>query len=164
MRTLVVGGTGMLAGLVTALANDGDHVTVLARRGWRGVSVQGRVSSLPIDYRNTGLLELALKHNGLFDRMVAWIHSDAPEALGVLRQSVTGDVLCVLGSAAADPDFPVYVPEVGEPREVILGFVRKGGHSHWLTSKEISAGVLEALRSGEPRSVVGSLTPWSERP
>lgn len=164
MRTLVVGGTGMLGGLVTALANDSDDVTVLARRGWRGGSVQGHVSSLFLDYRQTGTLELALKHNGLFDRMVAWIHSDAPEAFGILQQVVTGDVLCVLGSAAADPSFPARIPAAGEPREVILGFVREGGHSRWLTDPEISAGVLEALRSGKPRSVVGTLTPWSERP
>ena len=91
---------------------------------------------------------------------MAWIHLDAPEALGVLRQRVTGDVLRVLGSAAADPSFPA----AGKPREVILGFVREGGHSRWLTDPEISAGVLEALRSGKPRSVVGTLTPRSERP
>ena len=154
----------MLAGLVQALAAEGDDVTVLARRGWRGDRVRGRVSSLPLDYRNTGLLELALDHNGLFDRMVAWIHSDAPGALVILRRCVMGDVLRVLGSAAADPGFPVRVPAAGEPREVILGFVREGTHSRWLTDPEISAGVLQALRSGEPRSVVGTVAPWSERP
>ena len=160
----MVGGTGMLAGLVRALAEEGDYVTVLTRRGWRGDSVQGRVQSLMVDYRNTGLLELALKHNGLYDRMVAWIHSDAPEALEKLRQCVMGDVLHVLGSAAADPGFPSRIPAAGEPREVILGFVREGSHSRWLTDDEISAGVLQALRSGEARSVVGSVAPWSDRP
>lgn len=154
----------MLAGLVTALANDGDHVTVLARRGWRGDSVQSRVQSLMVDYRNAELLELALKHNGLFDRMVAWIHSDAPEALGVLRQCVMGDVLHVLGSAAADPGFPTCIPAAGEPREVILGFVRVGSASRWLTDAEISAGVLQALLTDQQRSVVGTVTPWTERP
>ena len=84
MRTLVVGGTGILGGL--ALTNDGDDVTVLAHRGWREGSVQGCVSSLFLDYRQTGMLELALEHNGLFDWSVAWIHSDAPEALEVLWQ------------------------------------------------------------------------------
>ena len=161
MRTLVVGGTGMLAGLVTALANDGDDVTVLARQGWKG---RGPVQSIMVDYRNTKLLTLALDHNGLFDRMVAWIHSDAPGALVILRQCVTGDVLHVLGSAAADPSFPVHAPAAGEPREVFLGFVREGVHSRWLTDAEISVGVLQALRGGEPRSVVGTVTPWSERP
>lgn len=154
----------MLGGVVTALANDGDHVTVLARRGWRGGSVQGRVSSLLLGYRQTGTLELALKHNGLFDRMVAWIHPDTPGAFGILHQVVTGDVLCVLGSADADPGFPARIPAAGEPREVILGFVREAGHSRWLTDAEISVGVLQALCSGEPRSVVGTVTPWSERP
>lgn len=160
----MVGGTGMLAGLVRVLAEEGDDVTVLARRGWRGNRMQGRISSLPLDYRQTGMLELALKHNGLFDRLVAWIHPDAPEALGVLRQAVLGDVLCVLGSAAADPGFPGRVPAAGEPREVILGFVREGTRSRWLTDAEISAGVVRALHSGERRSVVGCLTPWSDRP
>ena len=77
---------------------------------------------------------------------------------------ITGDVLCVLGSAAADPGFPVCIPAAGELREVILGFVREGGHSRWLTDPEISAGVLKVLRSGKLRSVVATLTPWSERP
>ena len=157
----MVGGTGMLAGLVRALAEEGDDVTVLARRGWKGC---GPVQSIMVDYRDTELLKLALKHNGLFDRMVAWIHSDAPGALAMLQQCVMGDVLHVLGSAAADPGFPVHVPAEGEPREVILGFVREGGHSRWLTGNEISTGVLQALYSGEPRSVVGTVTPWSERP
>ena len=85
---------------------------------------------------------------------------DAPEALGVLRQRVTGDVLRVLGSAAADPSFPA----AGKPREVILGFVREGDHSRWLTDPEISAGVLEALYGGKLRSAVATLTLWSKRP
>ena len=157
----MVGGTGMLAGLVTVLANDGDDVTVLARWGWKG---RGLVQSIMVDYRNIELLKLALDKNGLFDQMVAWIHSDAPEALGVLRQCVMGDVLHVLGSTAAESGFSIHVPAAGEPREVILGFVRKGGHSRWLTDAEISVGVLRALRSGESRSVIGTVTPWSERP
>jgi NAD(P)-dependent dehydrogenase (short-subunit alcohol dehydrogenase family) len=161
VKTLVVGGTGMLAGLVRALAEEGDDVTVLARWGWPG---SGSVQSLLVDYRNADALKLVLKDAGLFERMVAWIHSDAPGALGVLRQSVVGDVLHVLGSAAADPGFPVHIPAVGEPREVILGFVRAGTHSRWLTDDEISAGVLQALNSGEPRSVIGTVTPWSDRP
>ena len=70
----------------------------------------------------------------------------------------------MLGSAAADPGFPVCIPAAGELREVILGFVREGGHSRWLTDPEISAGVLKVLRSGKLRSVVATLTPWSERP
>jgi hypothetical protein len=161
VRTLVVGGTGMLAGLVRALAEEGDDVTVLARRGWAG---GGLVHSLTVDYRNTPQLKLTLDHNGQFDRLVAWVHSDAPDALGTLRESVLGDVLHVLGSAAADPGFPSRTPAAGEPREVILGFVRGGDHSRWLTDDEISAGVLQALHSGEPRSVVGTVTPWIERP
>jgi NAD(P)-dependent dehydrogenase (short-subunit alcohol dehydrogenase family) len=107
VRTLVVGGTGMLAGLVRALAEEGDDVTVLARRGWAG---GGLVHSLTVDYRNTPQLKLTLDHNGQFDRLVAWVHSDAPEALGTLRKSVLGDVLHVLGSAAADPGFPSRTP------------------------------------------------------
>ncbi|WP_424949936.1 short-chain dehydrogenase [Deinococcus sp.] len=160
-RTLVVGATGMLARLVRALAEEGDDVTVLARRACTG---GGQVQSLTVDYRNTEALEPALKRAGLFDRMVAWIHSDAPEASETIRRHVLGDVLHVLGSAATDPGLPAHIPAAGEPREVILGFVRDGGHFRWLTDAEISTGVLAALRSGEPRSVVGRVMPWSDRP
>lgn len=51
-----------------------------------------------------------------------------------------------------------------EYREAILGFVREGHSSRWLTHSEISAGVLAAVDSARPRTVVGVVEPWSERP
>src|SRR5690606_3732421 len=49
-------------------------------------------------------------------------------------------------------------------REVIRGFVIDAGRSRWLTHREISQGVLEAIRADRPRSIVGTVTPWPARP
>ncbi|NUN53550.1 MAG: hypothetical protein HUU06_12290 [Planctomycetaceae bacterium] len=47
---------------------------------------------------------------------------------------------------------------------MILGFVREGDRSRWLTDAEIAAGVLGAIAADRPRTVVGVVEPWSARP
>lgn len=48
--------------------------------------------------------------------------------------------------------------------QVILGFVRQGNRSRWLTDAEISAGVIAALQSDQRDSIVGIVEPWPLRP
>ena len=75
------------------------------------------------------------------------------------------------GSAAADPAMPERsMQRVFENhssvnyQEVILGFMREGLHSRWLDHEEITEGILHAAKTGEIRSIVGIVRPWSERP
>ncbi|GAA5512637.1 hypothetical protein Dcar01_01354 [Deinococcus carri] len=168
MRTLVVGGTGMLAGVVRALLEEGDEVTVLARRPERLQDTRAHL--LPLDYRDTEALERALAQAGPFDRAVVWIHGTAPEAPFVVARHVRGPYWHLLGSAAANPARmgsrrrERFAALHHDYRELILGFVLAGESSRWLTHEEISGGVLHALRHHLNRQVIGVVDPWERRP
>jgi NAD(P)-dependent dehydrogenase (short-subunit alcohol dehydrogenase family) len=178
---LVIGGSGMLAGLCEALAGEGRRVSVLAR----GRAALDRVAArnpgiMPIsaDYTDTAALDTALQAAagaaGPIDRAICWIHSTAPEAPLIVARHVQQVYCHVLGSAATDPAAPhrldrwrarfAALPHL-DYRIVVLGFVLDaGGGSRWLTNDEISAGVKRAFDSDAPLSVVGRVEPWSARP
>jgi hypothetical protein len=177
---LIVGGSGMLAGLAEAMAREGRDVSVIARGRDRLQRLAARhpgIHPLPLDYYNGAELDAGLAQavaaRGPFHRCVAWMHDDSkPRALKIARQ-VT-DVYCaVLGSASADPARPERLAEwhdlfrpLAAPklRLAVLGFAVEGGSSRWLSDAEISAGVGRALESEEPVTIVGTATPWSARP
>ena len=175
---LVIGGSGMLAGLVAALAREGRLVTVVARgraRLQRLAAQDPHIHPLVLDYYDdaafdAGLAAAAARH-GPFRRCVAWMHDDSKtRALRIARQ--VGDVYCeVLGSASADPARPdalaewqALFPATPRLRLAVLGFMLEGGSARWLTNDEISTGVGRALESEDPVSIVGTVTPWSARP
>lgn len=171
-HALVVGGTGMLRAVVLALARDRE-VTLVARRP--GVVAAASIHPAAADYGDpdafAAALDGAVAARGPFDLAVAWIHSSAPDAPLAAARRVRGRFLHVLGSAAADPSRPdpgrraafEALPGLSY-REVILGFVREGDRSRWLTDAEIAAGVLGAIAADRPRTVVGVVEPWSARP
>jgi hypothetical protein len=172
-HALVIGGTGMLRGVVLALAREGT-VSVVARTR-PDIEVLARdahaVFPVSVDYRRTGDLEAALAERAPFTTAVAWIHSDAPEAALVAARFVRGPFFHVLSSAEADPSRPDSgrrarfegIPGITY-HEVILGFVRESGRSRWLANSEIARGVLDAVAAARPRVTVGTVEPWSERP
>lgn len=177
---LVIGGSGMLAGLVETLARSGRQVTVVARgreRLQRLAALHPGIHPLALDYRDAATfdagLDSAIAARGLLQRCVAWTHDDdETRALRVARQVAA--IYCqVLGSASADPARPDYLAawqalfaSVARPRLrlAILGFVVESGRSRWLTNAEISEGVAQALESEQPVTIVGTVTPWSARP
>lgn len=168
MKTLVVGGTGMLLGLVRELLAAGDEVWTLARHA--PDMTHPRLHPLMVNYRDSDALRRVLTPLAPFDRAVVWIHSTAPEAPFVVAGAVRGPFFHVLGSAAADPSRPDdgrrtrFAAQGTDHREIVLGFVREGARSRWLTDAEISAGVWEAVRGDLRRAVVGTVTPWEARP
>jgi NAD(P)-dependent dehydrogenase (short-subunit alcohol dehydrogenase family) len=177
---LIIGGSGMLAGLVETLARRGRHVSVIARGRERLQSLAERhpnIHPLPLDYRDDTALDAglaqAVRDHGALQRCVAWMHDDSEQrAVRIARQ--VGAVYCeVLGSASADPARPAALeewqslfqaPALPKLLLAVLGFVTEGGHSRWLTNDEISSGVGRALESEEPVTIVGTVTPWSARP
>jgi hypothetical protein len=183
-HVLVVGGTGMLRPVSLELARRGYTTSVIARgRGPLDDMAResgGRIEPIALDYRDTDELVRALERSvaahGPIVLVVAWIHAVAPDApLVVARAAAAGghrvDYFHVLGSAADDPSQPDPQRRAGfaavaglEYHEVILGFVREGSSSRWLTDDEIAAGVLDAIDRGAPRSIVGTTRPWSARP
>ena len=148
---VVVGGTGMLAGLTSALAAHGRPVTSIARRS---ADLGPGVTAVRLDYRDNASLSAglarAVEERGPVDLAVCWIHADAPEAprtvAGVLAPGAR--LVQVFGTRAWPLlDVPLHVAY----RQVLLG--SRGGR--WLTHDEISAGVLEALDADRPLTVVG---------
>ena len=183
-HTLVVGGTGMLRRVAMTLAGRGHPTTVIARRpgplARMAEESGGGIHPLAVDYGDGEALEAGLRRaieaRGPFTLLVAWIHDSAPEApAAVARIAAEGGgrlrYLHVLGSAADDPSQPdperrarMEAIEGVTYEEVILGFVREGGRSRWLTDDEIAAGVLAAIDNAAPRRIVGNTRPWSARP
>lgn len=183
-HALVVGGSGMLRGVSLELARRGHPVSVLARNARRLAMLaresEGRVLAIACDYRESALLGRLLRdaavQRGPFGLVVAWVHSVAPDAPLLIARNATARgnrcrFLHVLGSAAADPAAPDAgrrfafgrVPGVTY-QEVILGFVREGKRSRWLTNDEICDGVLAGIDGDTQRSIVGTVEPWSARP
>ena len=168
---LVVGGTGMLSGLVEALAGDGGRLSLFSRRA-SGFTRDG-VTGFDVDYYDEAAFMAALDAAGPVDLAVAWFHALKITAPRRLAERVKGRLFQVLGSATADPAHPDRLMTAaavadGLPdcvlRQVVLGFHVGAGRSRWLTDAEISRGVLEALRVDAPLAVVGQVEPWSARP
>ncbi|MEO6339906.1 MAG: hypothetical protein ABIO39_07715 [Caulobacteraceae bacterium] len=168
---LVVGGTGMLSGLVEALAGDGGCLSLLSRHASR--ASRPGVTGYDADYHDEPAFLAALDAAGSVDLAVAWFHTLKIPAPRRLAERVDGRLFQVLGSATADPAHPDRLATAAQVaaglpkcrlRQVVLGFQVEGGRSRWLSDAEISGGVLEAVRADRPFSVVGQVEPWSARP
>jgi GrpB-like predicted nucleotidyltransferase (UPF0157 family) len=186
-HAVVVGGTGMLRAATLGLAAEGRRVSVVARNARRLAALAddaaragGRVRPVCVDWRDSEALAFGLREATLElgppALAVVWAHSDAPDAPLVAAEACgfggrRVDFVHVLGSASADPSRTddaraarfAALPKIAR-REAVLGFVVERGRSRWLTDAEISAGVLAAVRSRAPRTVVGVVEPWDARP
>ncbi|MCL6445261.1 MAG: short-chain dehydrogenase [Alicyclobacillus sp.] len=176
MHTLVVGGTGMLAGVTKWLAEQGNIVSVVSRRADQVFSevLAVRLNPIAVDYRDSDKLrqriaEAILVH-GPVQLAVFWIHTDAPYAFRVISDEISSHaevswrLFHVRGSMAhLNPELP-QIPSNCMYRQVILGFMLEESRSRWLTHAEISGGVVEAIRIDCERLVVGTLEPWEKRP
>jgi len=175
MHTLVVGGTGMLAGVTTWMAEQGHVVSVVSRTGSLfGDLTTGEVNSITVDYHHTSMprqrIAEAISAHGPIQLAVFWIHSDAPDAFRVISDEIAKHeealwrLFHVRGSAAHLHPEPPQVPSNCLYRQVILGFVMEDNGARWLTHGEISGGVIEAIQNDRVRSIVGTLEPWEKRP
>ena len=173
-RVLVVGGSGMLADLARSLCSHADRVSVLARNEKKIRAISPAIDPIACDYNDGVALSEALSQLEAPDLVVAWMHGRAPQARRALAESVRaeGRIVQVLGSAHGDPAHPERLAEMGKACEglpidqqvVVLGFVAQSGRSRWLTSPEICDGVLAAIASEQPVSIVGAVEPWSAKP
>ncbi len=150
-HALVVGGTGMLAGLTRALADRGHVVSSVARKPR---APGPNVVSLEVDYRDEAgfgrAIETAVEERGPIELAVCWIHTDAPEAPRLVAAALApGARLVQVFGTRRWPlgEIPLHIAY----REVLLGSI--GGR--WLTHEEISAGVREAIDRDRPLSIVG---------
>ena len=173
-HVLVVGGSGMLAGLARALCGHAAKVSVLARNEKRIRAISDVLEPIACDYNDGVALSEALSQIEAPDLIVVWIHGRAPHARRALAESVLaeGRFVQVLGSAHGDPAHRERLVEMEKTVEglpidyqaVVLGFVVEKNKSRWLTNAEICAGILAAIESEAPVSIVGSVEPWSAKP
>lgn len=182
---LVVGGTGMLAGLVRGLVRAGRRTTVVARSETRIRSLAAetgapaKVLAAPADYTCPDTLKTALSQvlttGERFTTAVLWVHgSHRPVVHGLLTDQLAPGALLVdvLGSAVLDPSRgalrrPAYAVPSAVYRAVVLGFTDGAHGTRWLTHAEISDGVLDAVEEGPEAPlirVIGRVQPWEERP
>jgi hypothetical protein len=181
---LVVGGSGMLAGLCLRLAGEGCKVSIIARDRNRLQSLTekappGGILPVAVDYCDAQAFERALDRlagdcDGPPTQAVGWIHDEvAPDASLQIADHV-GIFWHVLGSAAADPSAPRLLADwrdrisryrpAHDYRQIVLGFVIEAQRSRWLTDAEICNGVYDAIRNAQSTSIVGTIAPWSRRP
>ena len=166
-HALVIGGSGMLAGTVLWLAEVGYHVSIIGRNAEKmsrlTEQAPARLSAVLVDYRDDWRLKEALRSSiadhGDFDLVVAWIHSDAADALtcmlSALREGT--DLFHVLGSRANSSVLRkgLTIPQDVRYHQVQLGFQVVNGERRWLTHEEIARGVIEAIQGNKTYHVVG---------
>jgi hypothetical protein len=186
-HALVIGGTGMLRYAVIELLNSFDTVTVLARNkaGYEKLKkAAGKRSTglnfLQTDYNNyIGLTKSLIKatdeHGGI-TLAILWIHSTAKLArvitAKVINETSDGcNLYEVSGSLNADEEI---TGERGKDEFsefsninyhiITLGFIIEPSGSRWLLNKEISDGVLFAVRNKIKTHMVGVTKPLEKRP
>lgn len=174
-HALVVGGSGMLSGTVGWLVKEGYHVSVVGRtkRKMKNVLKYKNVSPLYLEYNDSKALKSAIKgtivENGPIELVIAWIHSHAKQALHDAISIVTEyqkkvDLYHVVGSTT---NLEKVKNEITAPRnsvyyQVQLGAIKEDSSSRWLTSEEISEGVIEAVKNQRKTYIVGTINDWEE--
>lgn len=180
-HALVVGGTGMLSGVSLSLLAKGYHVSIIARNAYRieklveKTRIKEQITPILVDYKNNNELRTkvnaSIMKNGDIDLVVAWIHSNAPDALKIIAKEVSfnkneWELFHVLGSSSDLSE----IKKKNVDREgclyyqIRLGYVMESNRSRWLTNKEISDGVIEAINNKNKIHTVGQIEPWDKRP
>jgi hypothetical protein len=171
-RALVLGGTGMLAGVAASLLDDGWHVVLPSRRRPATPTTNGRAADwVKADWTEPDTLVAATAQalDGPADLLVAWVHREVRVSVIRAVAPLLADgapVVEVHGSASANPlgGCPDPVLPDHPTQQVVLGYVRHAGRTRWLTHDETSAGVLDAVHralDGKPPHVhqVGEFRP-----
>ncbi|WP_416144333.1 short-chain dehydrogenase [Planococcus koreensis] len=172
-HALVIGGTGMLSKASVWLSENGYHVSVIGRNPEKMQQLleQNPVQLIPVlvDYTNTEELAEQIrsiqKKNGPIELVVAWVHSTGPHAIPCVLEMLAANqpvaFFHVNGSSSNLKDIKAKtsVPKHVLYHQIQLGFKIENGISRWLKHDEISQGVIDAVLSGKPESVIGTTDP-----
>jgi len=172
-HAIVIGGTGMLSAVSCWLVDECFQVSVVGRnlvrmnQLIRKVKKTDSITPILVDYHHEDTLreklKLTIAENGEPALVVAWIHSTAKEALDIVIQESASQnpwkLFHVLGSRtnASVVKDTYRLDENCLYRQVQLGFVLEAETSRWLTNKEISDGVIEAIKEDNSYKLVGLL-------
>ncbi|WP_411347609.1 short-chain dehydrogenase [Paenibacillus sp. WLX2291] len=178
-HALVIGGSGMLAQTSLWLADQDYFVSIIGRNVTKLKQLSDlkpNITSIPVDYSNEIEFRNAIKQsitaNGSYDLVVAWIHGNGQPIIHMLdseikqRSSKKWKLFHVLGSGA---NVEKYVQSINQTEnyayyQIQLGFVIEPTGSRWLTNTEIASGVMEGIMGDSNYHLVGTLTPWSQKP
>lgn len=173
-KALVVGGSGMLAGVTHWLVEQGYEVYVIGRSKRKMAKLMShseRIHPLYVDYRQLVDFKQKLKQTFDWDLIIAWFHHVPENPMETLLESIhEQETNChlyhVLGSSSnlSEIKRTQEIPETCHYHQVQLGFKIEHNQSRWLTNNEISNGVIEAIKSGQSTYTVGQLEPWDQRP
>lgn len=180
-HALVVGGTGMLAGVSLWLIEQGYHVSVIGRNRGRLEQLKKQaapraenITPISVDYCDgnalTNAVEQTIQANGPIEYVVSWIHATAPSALQIIDKVVSHHydgkwrLFHVRSSTAPISKTPAKVSANCRYHQVFLGFVLSEHGSRWLTHDEIASGVISTIEKSQTETVIGTLEPWERRP
>lgn len=164
----------MLSRVSLWLLDQEYHVSIIARNSTRmnklleWTDLNNHVTPLLLDYNNHAELQEKVRttiiENGGIDMVVAWIHTTAPDALKIIATEVSinkskWDLFHILGSSSdlKKVKREVILPMDCSYHQVQLGFLIEGNHSRWLTHKEISDGVIEAIEKRKKILTIGQI-------
>ncbi|CAN5447403.1 short-chain dehydrogenase [soil metagenome] len=169
--TLVIGGTGMLLDACKHFAHS-EIVYVVSRNELS--SDYKNIFHIKADYTNPDEFLKAIKEcfkNRVFpQRVILWIHSTGDEAVYLLLNFIflthpKTKIFHIKGNGNFNPSKAgkIIVSNINY-FEIILGFTLRNDSSRWLTNEEISAGVIEAVKSEKKSFTIGVTEPWDKHP
>lgn len=182
---VIIGGTGMLFAVSVQLAADCRTLTSVAgtRRSLNALdaAIQQCACTHHMLAANWSCADdfiacvaNRVRASGPADLVLAWLHDDAlgPRLATALAPAATRCAFFqVRGSSAGNPAANTsdllrgwQCPPTVDYHQIILGFHADPTGSRWLRDDEICDGVLGAIAHPQAVTVVGTTTPWTERP
>lgn len=187
-HVLVVGGTGMLKKAVLELASQNNMVSVIARDKNRLQLLKEEnpnlINPIRVNYGETAgfaqSVQQAVSQFGAISTAIIWMHqyyagTANHSFIELMKLLNTGNTPCRIYHIKADAqrepaDWTTPGLEIIQSnpnllyREILLGYIQEEPYNRWLTDPEIHAGLMKAIETDEPRTIVGTITPWDDRP
>lgn len=173
-HALVIGGTGMLAGVCIHLASGGYSVSVIGRTvpKFKRLQVESPPNSIfPViaDYDADDVFDeinKAISVRGPFDLIISWTpnYSALEQICEMNHGAKSFRLFHVKGSRRYFEDESIRLPSQCNYRKVFLGFVMEDSGSRWLTHDEIAHGVIQQITTDEKEGIIGQIHPYEARP
>jgi hypothetical protein len=154
--SLVIGGTGMLAGATRWIANGSAATLLVARRASRFAPQDRRLVAIDADWCDAAFrprVQQGLASAPPIDRALLWLHEPAAILPWLLPFIPLARTVIVLGSMDGRSELP---EGAAERFTVRLGSRAAANGRRWLTHAEISDAAVRAFRDGRSQ-VVGDL-------
>lgn len=158
-KVLLVGGTGMLAGLAAYLAPRSAPLVLAARRP---LELSARLGADPVafDWNDRASVETLLTQE--YDLVISWLHRDGLWLTSLLEKTLrpAGRSIRVHNSRSVDPQVRRKLDPPPRPditRQIaVLAWEQRRGSRRWLTHDQICNGVIELVRNPhEPLLMIG---------